>query len=426
MRRLLKRFLLLCLLLCPIAVAALAWFALETQPLVGPYRPLNQSDIDRARRVIKANDPRRLPAGIERRVQIGERDLNLVANYLLQRFGGSLQAELHPGQVRLSGSIRIPELTLKPYLNIRLLVTGGGDEARVSALRIGQVPVPDPVSRLIIRALMAHLYQTEQGALTREIVRKIEFTAGRLALTIRWQPDLIERARNSLTSPGERDAIAAYYRKLVTLQAAGRLGRGSLSTTLQPLFQLALQRSRSGADPVAENRSLLLVLGVWATNRGMGRLLAAGHRWGRIRRFGLTLEGRIDLAQHFLVSAAIASGSDSILSDAVGLFKEVSDSRGGSGFSFADLTADRAGTRFGELATRTITSARRLQQRLAAGVRESEMFPRAGDLPENLSAAGFRRRYGEIGSPAYNEVAAEIERRIAVCPLYRELEQPES
>jgi hypothetical protein len=106
------------------------------------------------------------------------------------------------------------------------------------------------------------------------------------------------------------------------------------------------------------------------------------------------------------------------LADAAGLFKEVHDSRHGSGFSFADLAADRAGTRFGEEATRSAASARELQKLLASGVMESDIMPRSRDLPENMSAEQFKRRYGEIGSRDYNRVAEEIERRIAACSIY--------
>ena len=213
--------------------------------------------------------------------------------------------------------------------------------------------------------------------------------------------------------------MAAYYSELVGLQAAGKARRGSLPDVLQPLFRLAQQRSRSGEDPVSENRSLLLVLGAWAAGRGMGQLLPRETRRSRIRGFRLSLERRRDLAQHFLVSAAIAAGSDSTLSNAVGLFKEVRDARSGSGFSFADLAADRAGTRFGELATRSSASALRVQRLLAAGVKEADIIPRVRDLPENMSTAEFKSRYGKIGSPTYNEITNEIERRIEACLLYK-------
>jgi uncharacterized protein YfiM (DUF2279 family) len=188
---------------------------------------------------------------------------------------------------------------------------------------------------------------------------------------------------------------------------------------MQHLFSLARHRTQSGLDPVEENRALLLVLGSWAMNRGMGHLLSPETQKRRIQSFRLVLNKRRDLAQHFMVSAAIASNSDTMLADAVGLFKEVHDSEHGSGFSFADLAADRAGTRFGEEATRSDSSARRIQLLLASGVAESDIMPRSGDLPEHMNAKQFKHRYGEIGSQDYNRMAQEIERRVAACSIYR-------
>jgi len=86
------------------------------------------------------------------------------------------------------------------------------------------------------------------------------------------------------------------------------------------------------------------------------------------------------LAQHFLISAGIAAAGGSRLADAVGLFKELDDSRSGSGFSFTDLAADRAGVRFAESATGP--NAARLQGLLADKAEESLFMPRVRDLPE--------------------------------------------
>jgi hypothetical protein len=342
------------------ALAIFAWFALEKQPTVAPSRTLNHTDIAHAKRVIKENDPRRLPAGTEQEVRISERDLNRVANYLLQRIAGSVQAKVRQNVALLSGSVRIPNLPMKPYLNISLRMADSGDGPRVSGLRIGQVPVSDPIAHLVIHHALTLLFRAGQGELPGDIVRKIDLSTGQVALTYRWQPGLVDRVRDTLTSQHDREAMAVYYNELVALQTAGKARRGSLSGALQPLFQLAQQRSRSGNDPVLENRALLLVLGAWAAGRGMGQLLPTEVRRGHLRGFRLSLGQRLDLAQHFLVSAAISSNSDSTLSDAVGLFKEVRDARKGSGFSFVDLAADRAGTRFGEVGTRSVASARRV------------------------------------------------------------------
>jgi hypothetical protein len=116
----------------------------------------------------------------------------------------------------------------------------------------------------------------------------------------------------------------------------------------------------------------------------------------------------------------LAADTTSPLSRAVGIYKEVADSRGGSGFSFNDIAADRAGTRLGELA---LARPRELQARLAAtqpaGIEDAALMPPWHDLPEFLPEAEFLRRYGGVGAPPYNRLLAEIDRRITALPLLR-------
>lgn len=112
----------------------------------------------------------------------------------------------------------------------------------------------------------------------------------------------------------------------------------------------------------------------------------------------------------------IAAEAGTPLADAVGLWKELDDTRrGGSGFSFADLAADRAGTRLGEAA---VGDARRLQAALA-DADEPDFMPDVAALPEFLSAREFVARYGGVGAPAYERQTAEIESRIDALPLWR-------
>jgi len=102
----------------------------------------------------------------------------------------------------------------------------------------------------------------------------------------------------------------------------------------------------------------------------------------------------------------------------VGVYKEIEDSRGGSGFSFNDIAADRAGTRFGEYAANP-TSARVLQQRLRAAIGEKDIMPMTEDLPEFMPEREFQRRFGGIDAPPYKKMMAEIEQRIAALAFYR-------
>ena len=141
--------------------------------------------------------------------------------------------------------------------------------------------------------------------------------------------------------------------------------------------------------------------------------------WPRPPPRKILIAGREDFPQHFTISAAIAANAGAPLSDAIGLYKEVDDSRGGSGFSFNDIAADRAGTRFGELAAGSRGSATKLQRQVSTGVRDTDILPPVADLPEFLSEAEFKRRYGGISGSAYKSMMADIERRVAALPLYR-------
>jgi hypothetical protein len=137
------------------------------------------------------------------------------------------------------------------------------------------------------------------------------------------------------------------------------------------------------------------------------------------QRHLVTLQGRTDFPQHFTISAALAATAGSPLSNVVGLYKELEDARGGSGFSFNDIAADRAGTRFGELAVAGPAAFERIARVLAGGLRESDLIPDVRDLPEFMPESVFQRRFGGVGAPRYEAMMARIEGRVAALPLYR-------
>ena len=97
------------------------------------------------------------------------------------------------------------------------------------------------------------------------------------------------------------------------------------------------------------------------------------------------------------MSGALTVVSAVAPSDAAGLLKEELDADGGSGFSFGDLLADRAGTTFASVATRDEASAAAIQARLAGGFRVDDFFPPADGLPEGIPDAELQSRYGGRG-----------------------------
>ncbi len=180
---------------------------------------------------------------------------------------------------------------------------------------------------------------------------------------------------------------------------------------------MAAERGQT-ADPVTENRAAILVLTFYVDGRSLADVVPEARSWPRAPGRAVTLNERGDFAKHFMISAALSANTGGPFADAVGIYKEVADSRGGSGFSFDDIAADRAGSRLGELAEGR-DSARRLQMRLGVPLRERILMPATNDLPESMPEPEFKRRFGGVGAPAYARIMADIETRIAALPLYR-------
>lgn len=122
---------------------------------------------------------------------------------------------------------------------------------------------------------------------------------------------------------------------------------------------------------------------------------------------------------HFLYWATIQILSSKGLSLSLGELKEINDmDTGGSGFSFADLAADRAGTQFSSIAMDKNGGAAHLQSFLTNASSENSFFPDIFGLKEQLSLAEFENRYRDTSSKEYKSTVREIDRRIRLLPLY--------
>jgi hypothetical protein len=55
---------------------------------------------------------------------------------------------------------------------------------------------------------------------------------------------------------------------------------------------------------------------------------------------------------------------------------------------------------------------------LAGNFSERAFFPSIKGLPEGLKKAAFEAKFGQVDSPKYNVMVAEIKRRIAALPIH--------
>lgn len=183
---------------------------------------------------------------------------------------------------------------------------------------------------------------------------------------------------------------------------------------------IAATRAGSAAEAVTEHRDGLVALALLVAGKGALSLtdraqspFAACPLPPQSPQSRVLLAGRPDLAKHWSISAALAAVGGLRTGRLLGEWKELADSMaGGSGFSFADLAADRAGLKVGMAATdraAALALRRDLMGRSNAGL----LPPSVLGLAEGLSQERFVATYRDTDSARFAAAVTEIDRLLA-------------
>ena len=390
--------------------------AFQRTPLVATPGDVSVDDVRRARSLLAQNDPRGADDGAPRSVFLTQKDLTLLTQYAASRWRRAVtRVTLRDGEADVQASIDVPGNPLGRWVNLDATVSNANGVPHLERLRVGRLPVPAFAAEPVAALVLARLGSDLPLSLAREMVQAVAFTPTFVSITYRWEKDATARVRDMLIPPADLERLQRAQEDLSRLVAAQGDGVLPLDRVLVPMLVTAATRAASG-DAVAEHRAVLSTLTLYVMRRRLGRWVRRARNWPQPPFRRVTLAGREDLAKHFLVSAVVSSQSGGTLSDAVGQTKEMDDARGGTGFSFADLAADRAGTLFGELATGRAAS---LQAAAVAGLTEGEFMPSFDGLPEFMTSGQFAERFGGIGEPRYQAMMQRIESRLTALPMYR-------
>lgn len=418
MQTLFRLFLLLLGVLA-ISCAALVFFGVSNTPELPVGWSPTHGDIARAKKI--------LHEGIKIRpdeigmIQLTESDLNLAGNYLLNRYSKSaVHIELKNNKVRFNVSMALPKNKLGDYLNIsfRLGNENSNELPGITKFKVGKLLLPAKLAAFVIDNIVRHSSLNEYFILATRPINAVQIGEKSITVTYHSSVESLIQAKNFLTRENASPAQGIYQQKLVEiLNQHDPAWRLSLADLLKPLFAIAHQRSND-QNAIDENRAVINTVNDYVNKQETAKFMAKPTN-SKGKEYPVFLYKRIDLAQHFIGSAAIVVSTNGQVAKVVGEEKELSDAQIGSGFSFIDLAADRAGTRFGELATANPEKARKLQQAMAAITDYKDFMPDVLDLPEHMYEAEFKQRFQAINSPAYLEVSKTIDSRIAEIPLYK-------
>ena len=404
------------------ALILLSLQALEMRPLVTATDELSAASISRARAILRHNDPRRMAPGSTRDIRLSGPDLEALLNFAARRgIKGNAALTLRQDGADIGYTAALPALfaDIGPgrFINVRARLGVSTQRLEVEQVRIGRIPLPAALVEVLLVEGLRYTHLAPELNLLTKTVTQVAITPEAATLTYVWQPELLDSVRTLAVTPTQRERLAAAHRLLVdSINPIARTRRkADLADVLGPLLQAA--GDQAGASRRSDAyRDALLVTALHLSGHNIAFVIPEAARWPRPLPLALSLRGRGDLAQHFAISAAIAAWGGESLANVVGLDKEVSDSRHGSGFSFVDLAADRAGTRLGELAVR---NPERLAAAIKAGLEGSTLLPPIDGLPESMMASEFHQRFGSTDAPAYRQMSDEIDRRIQALALFR-------
>lgn len=341
----------------------------------------------------------------------------------LESIGVRVRAQADGLRITASAVSPFPRWT--PYVDAELTVQGPPRSVQVADARLGALPIPRSIAQMGVDESLRRLRARSSAAgdlLDR--IESVRHAEEALVVVVRASDLRPERfVRELVTERVGRARLQAFARALSEAFARVPPGRAvPLAAVLRTLFQTV--ETRADPDLEAEIRAALLVSTLHVV--GVSPRRALGIELADIPRRRVLIWKRSDLPKHFLVSAVVAAWEDRALADVLGLSKELTDSEaGGSGFSFVDLAADRAGTQLVERAWSTSERRERLVDLLSEpSLTNADLLPDPTDFPEGMSKERLEATNRRPASPGYVALVDAMDRRLEASPLHRALMTP--
>lgn len=428
--------LLVILLLVPVGLAVLVLPAIEDAPLVSGKAVPNTGSASRVKDLARRfQNAQEADAG-KKELAITEQDLASIIVFAV-RGVPSARADAQITGKGLEGrlTVGLPQTPLGRYVNLGFTILPSEHGLEIESIRLGKTEYSAHFLAPAMRRGLDLLLGPGSGEMLMGFVSSVRFTGGEMILTYEPGQDrsvkltdrmntLFDKIKNNdQLRIADPETVQIYFSRLQETAAQLRGGYVPLAQYIAPVFRLAAERSKAGADEaVTQNRAAIMALAVYFGDERMKALVDrstendfSGSRYGS---YNVTIKGRHDLVQHYLTSAGLQLAAGVNVANVIGEFKEIADTLlGGSGFSFSDIAADRAGVVLAQKAG-DAQHAYRMQAVLSEVKQETDYFPDISGLPDNMTQAEFESRYGDVESARYRELMADIERRIANVPAY--------
>ena len=412
--------------------------AVQTEPAVTNAPALTSNEISRIEQLLLKSAPQSPSARSEQNLQLNADELNLLLSYSINmtRLSPEWAAvlTLADNTVNTKLTFQLVDGWIPLYLNFGVNLILNDSLLVLDKLVVGKLQVPNGLLELASTSMRSYLdgenktYQNFSELIAN--VDQISVIQDRIYVTLQWDPILIsrisEQAQQLFISDEDQQRIMEHYRLISEIAAAipANLRAVSLNTFLVPMFTAANERSESGSDPIAENRTLFQTLAIYVNHEDISQLLGEtlAKEMQPAKYIEVRLQRRQDLAQHLISIAAITASTGADFAQLLSTTKEAYDARYRSGFSFSDLTANTVGVYLASYSTQDPATAIEMQKRLATLQTESDYMPEVGDNRDGISESDFAAIYSDRNSPEYQRRLADIQALIKTRALFQGLD----
>ena len=423
MRKLLFVALFLGILLSP---ALFLLLTAEEAPLVAEPRAATPEDALRAKQLALGFRKLTEQESGDRTFRFTEQDLNGAFAFASRAVPSvRARADVKPGGVAVDVSVRLPT---GKWMNGMAEFTPAVEGIDLASLQIGQIGLPAGLVIPAAEQLLNMVLGDGLGTIAFNGVRNTRITGKtvttEVVLTKADRKAIASRTKDTMRTVSGFSTAEDLRGYWLDMHEAATNGTLNPKGTFAQFLHFAVDRAanRATADTARyEMQTALYAIAILCGHPNLQFLIGNVVPQDLMRERSVcadaTLAGRRDLRAHFAVSAGLQIASDAGFAFAVGEYKELLDAnKGGSGFSFDDIAADRAGIEFAIFLKQSNpvdwpTVIARLRQ-------EQDMFPRIDDLPSTMPQNEFESRFGSVDSPAYRDMLAKIDARISRLPVF--------
>jgi hypothetical protein len=329
---------------------------------------------------------------------------------------------LRPDRLNLStdGSAFVAQashhLPLGRWLNVTMRAESPSTEFPRTHLKVGVWSLPPLLSRWVLEIGRWVLERRVEVPPLDSMVRNFSVQGGtvRALVSLPGRSGLVDQMASAVAEPVDGDQVVRIYCALANGQ------RQAPSSDFAEQVHRAFSLDPESASRADFNRAAFIALGILLVDERVAdfaQLSPAELGHCRIPTVTTSIYNRSDWPKHWTLSSAIAVGAGVQLSEAAGEWKELADSLARksqfavgdpSGFSMADLAADRAGFEAARAAVRP-DSAERLAAELAKANPQQLLPHELIEREDGLSNVEFVRRYGGVDDPRFKARVQQID-----------------